>query len=167
MRVISFLLVAAGFSTAAVLVPVGCSNTAAQPDGGADDASNAPTDAGSDADSGDGAAALDDFLCNDQMLAANDFRAAGQVGIYVQADAGTYFYANGCSTLSVGQLAVFQIDFAQHPLRPGQPNSPIFPLSSTVDGGAIGIIMSKPGTWGFYCAEHPTTMRGEVRVLPQ
>lgn len=77
-------------------------------------------------------------------------------------------YTPRCVKVKAGAQITFAGRFSFHPLEAngGDTPSPIPTQTTDVDGGALSITVTTPGTFGFQCQFHPTTMFGAIQVVP-
>jgi plastocyanin len=158
----------------------GCSSsTASAPaapvaEGGTDaatgDAAPVTSDAGAGADTSTAIAIRCTKAEFDQKAGTGggDFTGFGGADISFPTTAAPAQYTNHCIKVKVGANVTWAGSFSSHPLQPagGDTPTPIPSQSADTDAGAVSVVMSTAGTYGFECGFHPTIMFGAVQVVP-
>jgi plastocyanin len=157
----------------------GCSSSTTSPPA-------APTaEAGTDAATGDAAPVTPDAGGADTSTAVairctqaefdqkagtggGDFTGFGGADISFPTSGAPAQYINHCVKVKVGANVTWAGSFSSHPLQPagGDTPTPIPSQSTDTDAGAVSVIMTTAGTYGFECGFHPTIMFGAVQVVP-
>jgi plastocyanin len=97
-----------------------------------------------------------------------DFTGFGGADISFPTTGAPAQYVNHCVKVKVGANVTWAGSFSSHPLMPagGDTPTPIPSQSTDPDGGAVSVIMTTAGTFGFECGFHPSIMFGAVQVVP-
>ena len=113
-------------------------------------------------------AATAPIRCSEAELAEGDRTDGGPLTIVFGTGANPKQYENRCLTVKAGTTVTFSGSFLQHPLEPagGDSPSPIPYTAEDQPGGSLSVTMTRPGTFGFQCEFHRTSMFGAIRVVP-
>ena len=97
-----------------------------------------------------------------------DFTGFGGADISFPTTGAPAQYTNHCVKVKVGSNVTWAGSFSSHPLQPagGDTPTPIPSQSTDPAAGAVSVVMSTAGTYGFECGFHPTIMFGAVQVVP-
>lgn len=150
------------FATFALAAAVACSSSTSSGGGGATDAGPG-SDAGAAGDGRGGGQEVNGCTPSsyEDHTAASDPRAI----TFPMTDPAPY--QPPCMHIKVGQSVTWTGgNFAAHPLEPHGGDTPT-PINIVADGTTpVAIPFPTAGTFGFECAEHPTTMHGAIFVSP-
>lgn len=128
--------------------------------GAADSGADAATiDAGADAGATVNGCTPADFAASDETAAAAPRAIAFPMG-----GAPAQFTPH-CMKIKVGQSVSWNGNFSAHPLEAmgGDSGNPIAQVST---GTTTSIAFPSAGTFGFDCANHPSSMFGAILVVP-
>jgi plastocyanin len=141
--------------------------------GACEDGTPSPTDGGvgqTGRDAGvDASPSPAAIRCTDEELAAGTVAPGGTpLEVTFNTGANPKQYENRCATVKVGASVAFSGSFLQHPLEPagGDSPSPIPYTAADPPGQRLVVTFPDPGTFGFQCEFHPTSMFGAIRVVP-
>ena len=146
--------------------------TDAGSDAGTDSGSDAGTDSGSDAGTDSGTDAGTDVggtpaakLINGCTSEASYVDRSGTGSRLLVWDLNIGANLARCMKVKVGEQVTWSGDFAAHPIAPLGGDLPTMIPAKT--SGTVNVaIFTTPGTYGYYCTNHPATMLGAIYVVP-